>query len=382
MTIKRFIKIVILVFSLSLVLMLFSGCGAYDDSYMAEIIAQMKESDRKTKGNEADRLGSWGSINQDIERSSDWRQIVTNSQFQLGEKTVKGHWKSSGDYYEIAYGTYPSIDGSTVALPMAIEFARQHLGFSDETANDFVGFSTTHKAYINLISKEPNGSDGMIREESTFLDDTHPVDIIIATDASEEESDLAVQEGVALIKKPVCYDAFVFITHKDSPIDSLTIEQIRDIYSGVVTNWKEVGGDDAPIIAYQRQENSGSQSGMIDLVMKDTPMIPPELTEIAVDMGDLINVVAEYKNKSSSIGYTYKYYIDNLYKNDSIKVIKIDGIPADEESIREGSYPLSTCYYGVIRSSDRNAAGGKFLDWILSEEGQACIKQAGYIPLS
>lgn len=336
------------------------------------------------KSGEPDRLGSWGNINQDIERSNDWQQIVTNSPFQLGEKTVKGTWNvphGTQDYYGIDYGTYPSIDGSTVALSMAAEFVRQHLGFSDENTNDFVGFSTTHSAYVNLITKLPNGSAGMIRgDEVIFLDDTRPVDLIIVTGASEDELNLASQHGVMLIQKPVCFDAFVFITHKNNPVDSLTIEQIRDIYSGVITNWKEVGGNDAPIIAYQREPNSGSQSGMIDLVMKDIPMLPPEMVEVVEGMGGLVEAVAEYKNDSASIGYTYKYYIDNLYKNENIKTIKIDGIPADEASIRSGSYPLSTCYYGVIRSGDESAIGGRFLDWILSAEGQRCVMQAGYIP--
>ena len=330
-----------------------------------------------------DRLGSFGNINQTIERSSDWRQIVTASPFQLGKKSVKGSWNvpsGTQDYYEIEYGTYPSIDGSTVALPLLAEFARQHLGFSDEYANEFIGVSTTHQAYVNLITRSPNQSAGMIRTETTFLDDTHPVDLIIATSASDEELNMAAQYGIKLIQKPVCYDAFVFITHIKNPVDSLTIEQIKGIYSGSITNWKEVGGNDAPIIAYQREPNSGSQSGMLDLVMKDTPMLPPETVKVVEGMGQLVDAVAEYKNNSASIGYTYKYYIDNLYKNENIKIIMIDSIPVEETSIRSGSYPFSTSYYGVIRSGDENDTGGRFLDWILSEEGQLCVKQAGYIP--
>jgi phosphate transport system substrate-binding protein len=321
------------------------------------------------KHGEADRLGSRGSINQTITRSKDWRQIVTDSTFQLGEKSVKGFWyvpNGTEDYYSIDYGSYPSIDGSTVAVPMAVEFARQHLGFSDEDANDFAAFNTTC----------------IIRSETTFPDEQHPVDLIIATEPSDDELNLAAQHGVTLIKKPVCYDAFVFITHRNNPVDSLTIEQVRGIYSGAITNWNEVGGNDTPIVAYQREQNSGSQSGMIDLVMKDTPSLSPERVKIVAGMGELVEAVAEYQNRSASIGYTYKYYIDNLYKNENIKTLMINGISTDEENIRSGSYPFSTCYYGVIRSGDIISVGSRFLDWMLSDEGQACIKQAGYIPYS
>ena len=333
---------------------------------------------------EPDRLGSWGQIDQPIARGADWRQIVVDSPFRLGEKSVKGSWSTpegKQDYYGIGFGTYPRIDGSTVAVPMAVEFARQHLGLSDEDANSFVSFSTTSEAYTNLITKGITGNRSMIRSEDAFLED-RPVDLLIATGPSGDEKALAEGHGVDLVQKPVCYDAFVFITHKDNPVDSLTLEQIRDIYSGKVTNWKEVGGEDKPIVAYQREEGSGSQTAMTSLVMGDTPMLPPETVEVVQGMGVLVDAVAEYQNDSTSIGYTYRYYIDNLYKNEDIKILGIDGIASDEENLRAGTYPLTTCYYGVIRGSDEDAPGGLFLDWMLSEEGQRCIRQAGYVPLA
>lgn len=331
---------------------------------------------------EPDKLGSWGQINQTLTRPEGWKQIVTNSKFQLGERYINGFWYEDDEtvyYYGMKFDTYPSIDGSTVAVPMAVEFARQHLGFKDEDANTFAAFNTTHYAYLNLIHKLPN-TMGMINSENIFMDDTHPVDIIIATEPSADEVQIAKDFNVTLVKKPVCCDAFVFITNKNNPVDSLTIKQVQDIYSGKITNWKEVGGPDLKIAAYQREENSGSQTAMLNLVMKGVPMADPAKVKITEGMGSLIEVVAEFKNDKASIGYTYKYYIDTLYKNDNIKVLKINGTAADEDNIRSGAYPFSTYYYGVIRKGDENKTGGKFLDWMLSVEGQKCIKQAGYIP--
>lgn len=336
----------------------------------------------KNQTGQPDRLGSWSQINQIIARPEGWAQIVENSKFQLGERYVKGSWQERDgkvDYYEIKFGTYPSIDGSTVAVPMAIEFARQHLAFSDEDANDFAAFNTTHNAYENLIQKLPN-TMGMIRSGTTFTDDTHPVDIIIATTPSTDELQMAENYNVTLIKKPVCCDAFVFITNKNNPVDSLTVQQVQDIYSGKITNWKEVGGPNIAIEAYQREENSGSQTAMLNLVMKGIQIAEPAKIKVTEGMGSLVEVVAEYKNDTASIGYTYKYYIDTLYKNDNIKILKINTIAADDENIRSGVYPFSTNYFGVIRKGDESKTGGKFLDWMLSVEGQKCIKQAGYIP--
>jgi phosphate transport system substrate-binding protein len=94
-----------------------------------------------------DRLGSWSHIRQTVERAENWQQIVTESSFQLDEKTphiTPSNGEISSKNYDIGYGSYPNIDGSTVAMPLALEFARQHLGFSDAVANSFVHFSTTH----------------------------------------------------------------------------------------------------------------------------------------------------------------------------------------------------------------------------------------------
>lgn len=337
----------------------------------------------KDKEGIPDRTGSWSNINQSVARSNDWQQFVENSEFKLGETRVKGSWNTPNgeeDYYEIKFGTYPSLDGSTVAIPMAVEFARQHLNFSDEDANDFSSFSTTHYAYENLILKKPN-TLGMIRTSSTFLDESHPVDLIIATEPSDEEINLAKNKNIEMIIEPVCYDAFVFITHKDNAVDNLSIDQIQKIYSGEITNWEQVGGKNQKIKAYQREENSGSQTAMEKLVMKGIPMLPPNIVKVAMGMGMLVDVVGEYENSQASIGYTYKYYIDTLYKNENIKIINVNGISPEDENLRNKLYPFTTNYYGVIRKEDEQSIAGKFLQWMLSTEGQKCIEQAGYIPM-
>ncbi len=323
--------------------------------------------------------GSWSQINQSITRPAGWQQYVDNSAYSLGEKRALEDAKDP--VFEISYGSYPSIDGSTVAVPMAVEFARQHLPLSDTNIEGFVYFSTTHSAYMNLIHKQPNLAS-QIASENAVMAEAHPVDIIIATEPSDEELLEAEQADVALIKEPVCLDAFVFITHKDNPIDSLTIEQIQKIYSSEITSWAEVGGDDTLIEAYARDKNSGSQTAMENLVMRGTSLNAQGREHTVIGyMGSLVDRVAAYQNNIYSIGYTYKYYIDTLYKNDSIKVIAINGIAPTPENLRSKAYPFTAAYYGVIRADDEGVTGGLFLEWMLSEEGQRCIRQAGYTPV-
>lgn len=342
------------------------------------LLAMFKDELREKIAGVPDATGSWSAINQEVVRNNDWKQFVSDSPFSVNFTD-----EMQDDYTYLCYSDYyPVIDGSTVCVPLAVEFARQHLNMDDETANSFVNFSTTHEAYLNLINKT---SDQWFRMNDKFyrlVASGEGTDIFLGTQPSREEIELASEQGVELVKKAVCYDAFVFITHKDNPVDSLTVEQIQQIYSGEIDNWKEVGGSNKRIKAYQREANSGSQTAMEQLVMQGIPMSDPIRVPIVVGMGELIDAVAEYENNTASIGYTYKYYIDTLYKNDNIKMISVDGIEPTDENIRSGKYPFSTSYYGVIRHGDEDKTGGKFLDWILSDEGQKCVRQAGYIPLN
>lgn len=330
---------------------------------------------------EGDRTSSWNSINQMLNRDDSWQKIVADTEFSLGEITEDLNSYGEEEYY-CDKGNFPNIDGSTVCVPMAVEFARQHLNFEDSQSRDITSFSTTHWAYMNLFDKTDCGQVGFIYNYSFLNVSLGSVDLVIATYPSEEELKEAEEKGAELILEPVCYDAFVFITHKDNPVKSLTVQQIKDIYSGKIKNWKDVGGKNEKIRAFQREANSGSQTAMERLVMGGTDMIDPIEVKVIEGMGELVEAVAEYENETASIGYTYRYYIDNLYKNDEIKTIAVEGISPTDENIRSGAYPYTTNYYGVIRKEDENNVGGKFLRWILSEEGQKCVSQAGYIAMS
>jgi len=344
----------------------------------------------------------YGNINQFIVKSPDWKQIVKDKTlFVLGEADAEPYSMYATAlhtmyFYKHSYGTFPAIDGSTVCVPMAAEFVWQFTNLSDtkypantpewwgsETVS-FLSFSTTSRAYERIIN---NGTTrGWIYKELSnsqsieFLFEKRP-DIVLATYPSNEELNMASNAGIELIIKPVCYDSFVFITHRDNPVESLTVEQIQKIYSGAIANWKEVGGDNQQIVAYQREQNSGSQTAMEEWVMKGIPMAKPPTVKYITSMGMLIDAVADYENGTMSLGYTYKYYVDRLYKSPDIKILKVNGIMPSDENVRNNSYPFIAPYNAVIRSTDADEVGGRFMDWMLSDEGQACIAQAGYVSL-
>jgi len=270
------------------------------------------------------------------------------------------------------------IDGSTATIPVTAELFRQFFDFADFEIYDnaVVYHSTTHDAYINLIDKSSRIWD---ERESR----ARAVSLIFVTPPSDEELDYAKSRGVELDLTPIAKDGFVFITHKDNPVDSLTIGQIQDIYSGKITNWKEVGGEDLEIRPYQREKNSGSQTAMENLVMQGKEMLPPEtvLADIWFGMGALVEAVAEYENGPSSIGYSYYYYLNNLYKNENIKVIEINDITPSNENLISGLYPFSTNYLAVMRkedNEDEDSPARKLRDYLVSPEGQKIIGMAGY----
>lgn len=318
--------------------------------------------------------GSWGSINQEISRAVGWQDYVQETDFSLGDGTP---YPGDESITVLDWGNYPSIDGSTVCVPMAMELARQHLDLPESDLAGFVAFSTTHYAYERLIGREPNPTVTLV-SRNAMLDATHPVDLFLGTEPSDEEWAMARNAGVELVLVPVCYDAFVFLVNGENPVEGLTVQQIQDIYTADIQNWQDVGGEERIIVPYQRPKNSGSQTAMENLVMQGRVLVA-ENNFVSGGMGDLVSAIGDYDNGRASLGYSYLYYVDVLYKSGTVKVLAVDGVKPTAENLRSGAYPFTTCYYAVYRAGDDQAAA--FADWLVSEPGQRSIAQAGYVPI-
>ncbi len=140
-------------------------------------------------------------------------------------------------------------------------------------------------------------------------------------------------------------------------------------------------GEDAEIIPYQRPVNSGSQSGMLQLVMKDTPMMQAPKTELTVGMGDLVDAIAQYDNSRYALGYSYYYYVNTMYKRDTIKMLAIDGVAPNKDTIRAGEYPIMTSGWLVFRKDEpEDSMIRKWVKALTSKRGASVIEAAGYVP--
>lgn len=223
-------------------------------------------------------------------------------------------------------------------------------------------YTNTDPAYTKLINGE--------------------TDLIIVTEPSSDELNRAKTAGVELEVTPVVNEGFVFYTNVKNPVNGLSLKEIQDIYMDKITNWNQVGGDDAKIIAYQRPENSGSQTGMLSLVMKDKKIKEPKKEEYIESMAGIIDAVANYDNSKDSIGYSYYYYATTMYGNENIKFLAVDGVSPNHDTIKDESYPLITAYYIVTLKDTKNTTVSKVKKAMLESKGQEIARNAGYIEIN
>lgn len=220
--------------------------------------------------------------------------------------------------------------------------------------------SNTHQSYMNLI-------DGKVEL------------VIAARAASRDENKYARDNNVALIEKPIAKDALTFMVNNSNPIECLSVEQIRKIYTGDITNWQEVGGEDMLITPYVRNRNSGSQEKFETMVMDGLEIKKfPEW-----HMGTTMETpYFYYKNDRSGIAFTPYYYYSVIVGYGSTKAIGIEGVGMTKENIYNDTYPYVTNIYASIRADiDKSSTAYKIFEFLTSDKGQSVVEESGYIPL-
>lgn len=255
---------------------------------------------------------------------------------------------------------YPRIDGSTATIPISVAVTEKLLNISNTTANFMTTHTKTENAFNRLINNE--------------------VDLLFTGTPNKSKIEKAKDQGIELEYYPFAKDAFIFMVNKDNPVDTLTTDQLKKIYSGEITNWKEVGGNDEEIIAYQRNEDSGSQN-LMKKFMGKTPLMTPKIDTVNA-MGDMIDVIAEYDNNINAIGYTVNYYMSQMYYSDNVKAIKLDGIEPTDENIRTGKYPQVLEYAIVFNTNEtEDSPVRSIVEFLKSEEGIQTIKDNNFVSI-
>ncbi len=262
--------------------------------------------------------------------------------------------------FQFTRENFPRLDGSTSTAPLGEAVASVLLGESREDVADLIRFSKTTNAYLHLIDGE--------------------ADLLIVGEPGEKALEHQKETGFQWDMKAFATDAFVFVVNENNPVDSITVEEARKIYTGEITNWKELGGEDREIIPFQRNPEAGSQTLMEKLVMQGTPMMEAPSDYIIAGMGELIEAVKGYDNSPGAIGYTVYYYANEMEMAKGLKLLRLENVEPNDDTIRAEEYPLINPKYVVIPADAAEDAPNRILyNWLLSEEGQRLVAQEGYV---
>jgi phosphate transport system substrate-binding protein len=185
--------------------------------------------------------------------------------------------------------------------------------------------------------------------------------------ASVTEEFVIAKDGVAVVVNP------------ESTIENLTIEQIKKIYIGEITNWKEVGGEDAPIVVVSREEGSGTRGAFTEItkVMEknEAGEEVDNTTKDALVQGSTGAVMQTVATTPDTIGYVS---LGSL--SDTVKAVKVEGVAPSNETVLSGEYKISRPFLYVV-GGELTEAAQLYIDFILSEEGQAIVEDSGFIPV-
>ena len=260
---------------------------------------------------------------------------------------------------------FPKLDGSTACIPLMAQMMADTTGIDLEVAQSGISVSTTAYAWENF---------------GLYPDEDYTAKMLVVYEAPDYVKEELQEAGAQLEQKPIGRDALVFIVNENNPVQSLTRQQLKDIYAGKITNWKDVGGDDLAIVPFQRGEDSGSQTLFQKLLIQGGPLMeaPTELAPTA--MGELVDSIAEYNNSANAIGFSVYYYIDQMYSKPGLRLLAVDGVTPSNETIADQSYPLCNEFYAaILQDSAADSPERRIYEWLSTDAGRSCIEHSGYV---
>jgi len=238
------------------------------------------------------------------------------------------------------------VRGSTTVLPIAQAAAEAWM-------DDHPGDS---------IIVEGGGSGVGI---ASLIDGTCDIAISSRTLKGEEK-----QKG--LIEHEIALDAVCVVVNSSNPVEGLTLEQVRRIFKGEITNWREVGGPDLEIVVYTRESTSGTYETFETKVMKPDNITLRALTKIS--NGEMAHAISGNPNGIGYVGIGF------LAQARDIKALKINGVAPTIETVQNGTYPISRFLYMITKGQPEGLAKD-FIDFVKSSAGQKIVEERGFVKL-
>lgn len=253
------------------------------------------------------------------------------------------------------------MSGTTYIIEPDFSGTESSFSYNDYLAKNLC--SGTHGAYENLI--------------------VYNTDLIIASrDISRNEQEVAIDLGVSIEKAPLAIDALVFIVNPKNPVKNLTSDQVRKIYTGEITNWKEVGGVDHAITPYIRNEDSGSQEKMETLVMNGLTMVDGTYMPEIIG-SQMASPYMQLEGDEYGIGYTPFFYCTSMVRDlMKVNMLSIDGVYPSKESLRENKYPFVSSIYAAIRkTNNHDTMAYRLYQFLFTKKAADMIDESGYIAI-
>jgi len=329
-----------------------------------------------------------------FELPKNWQKYESKENYKLSDQFVFEKEEEYEDNeensfimktYSCGLGTVPVIDACGTAKIIAQEFALQNL---DSNICDLC-----YQEYPIFYSKDMTTYyyDSLF-EEKTITKELYKDDKSIYSVYQQKETDVVINNsGINDIPKldnieseTIGYDALVFFTSKENPIDSLTQKQIRDIYSGNIVNWKEISSYDMKIDAYTRGECTQNRTYFDNVVMKDITSkkfnYTKTLHQYIFEDFETNEYPAEFSNEQGSIGYGYKSLVESFYGS-NVKILNVDSIEPSETNIQQNKYPYTIEITASTRVGKSGELGRQVVHWFLSENGKNSLSQRNLIPI-
>ncbi len=206
------------------------------------------------------------------------------------------------------------------------------------------------------------GFDALIKGEIDICTASRPLRSLEARQLVERQQNL----GVATL---VAKDGLSIYLHPDNPVRNLSMAQVRDIYLGKIKYWREVGGSEEAIVVLSRSPNSGTY-----LYFQEHVLEGQAYSSHTINMPTTAAIVAEIERNPRALGYGGIAYGQQLVH------CRIEGISPTTEAVRKDVYPIARYLY-VYTIKKPEGLTKRFIDWVLSREGQRLVQEAGYIPL-
>ena len=182
--------------------------------------------------------------------------------------------------------------------------------------------------------------------------------------------DLKYEEAQSLDETQIAIDGIAVVTNTENKVSDLTMDQVKDIFTGKITNWKEVGGEDAQIVVVSREEGSGTRDGFQEIVGFESDALTKD-AQICDGSGNVKSTVEGNKN---SIGYISFGYLDKTLND-----LKINGVKANDDNVVANKYPISRPFLVVNKKDSLTDEAKGFIDFIMSDEGQNIVSKEGFI---